>query len=291
MSKNISGSENAMANLALPVNQFKDIRNIIKNRSFTSRLDRIAEISIGNVTISKLNESAKGDKGFLKFKYKGRKLMFYYDSKNRLAETLGMINDEFIEEESARINVKNRDVVDVGAYDADTAICYVANGARHVYAFEPYPYYYALGLKNIKANRLTGRITMVNAGCGGESSKTAVDKASTGFTNIKSSKSKRKSAKQIDIISLGQIARRYNLKNAVLKIDCEGCEYNIIFKTDSDILRRFSEIQIEYHYGYANLEKKLKEIGFRVTHTKPIKKYNFTSKSFMVLGFINAKRL
>ena len=31
MPKNISRSENAMANLSLPVNQFIDIRNIIKN--------------------------------------------------------------------------------------------------------------------------------------------------------------------------------------------------------------------------------------------------------------------
>jgi FkbM family methyltransferase len=291
MPKNVSSSEDVIGNLALPINQLRDLGNMIKNRSFISELDKANEIKIGNVRISKLNERGNGIKGFLKFQYKGRWLMFYYDSKNRLAETLGMINDEFIKEESARFSVRKKNVVDVGAYNADTAICYVANGARHVYAFEPYPYYYNLGIKNIKANRLANKITMVNAGCGSKTGKTTIDRHSSDFTNIRSSKGRNKSPKRIDIVSLGHIVERYNIKNAALKIDCEGCEYDIIFRTDPNVLRRFSDIQIEYHYGYGNLEKKLIEMGFRVRHTRPIKKYNFTSKSFMVLGFINAKRL
>jgi FkbM family methyltransferase len=290
MPKNISHFEDARANLRLPITQFTDIKNIIKNKSFVSKLGNVTQIYLGKVKVTRFSEKSNQDKGHLKFKYKGRDILLYYDSKERLATTLGMIEDEFIKEESVLFNVKKREVVDVGAYVADTAIAYIANGAKHVYALEPYPYYYNLGVKNIALNKLGGKITMINAGCGGEDSRTSIDKSSTSFTSIKKSNSK-KSAGQIKIISLKHLAKQYGLKNAALKIDCEGCEYDIMFKTDKDILRRFSEIQIEYHYGYKNLEKRLKEIGFNVKISKPVKKYNFTTRSFMVLGFINAKRI
>jgi FkbM family methyltransferase len=276
MPKNVSAPDDAIANLALPVSQFTDIRNIIKNRAAASKLGTASEIYVGRVKISKVVGRDGPNSGFLKFRYKKRELMFYYDSAGRLAETLGMINDEFIKEESARFDARNRDVVDIGAYVADTAICYIANGARHVYAFEPYPYFYGLGVKNIHANGLEGRITLLNAGCGSRSSKTAIDSSSINFTSVTSQKAGRRSTKQISILTLGEITKRYNLKNAVLKVDT---------------LRHFSEIQIEYHYGYRNLEERLAEAGFRVARTKPIKKYNFTTSSFMVLGFITAKRL
>jgi FkbM family methyltransferase len=291
MPKNVSAPDDAIANLVLPVSQFTDIRNIIKNRAAASKLGTASEIYVGRVKISKVAGRDGPNRGFLKFRYKKRELMFYYDSADRLAETLGMINDEFIKEESARFDARNRDVVDIGAYVADTAICYIANGARHVYAFEPYPYFYGLGVKNIRANRLEGRITLLNAGCGSRSSKTAIDSSSINFTSVTSQKAGRRSTKQISILTLGEITKRYNLKNAVLKVDCEGCEYDILSSTDVDTLRHFSEIQIEYHYGYRNLEERLAEAGFRVARTKPIKKYNFTTSSFMVLGFITAKRL
>ena len=289
--KNISNLDDLAANLSLPATQLKDLRNIMKNRSFTSRLENAKEIDIGKVRISKLQETKDKNTGFLLFKYKGRDIRFYYDSKNRLAETLGMINDEFIDEESARLKVKGKDVIDIGAYDADTAICYVANGAEHVYALEPYPYYYELGVKNVKANKLTNKITMINAGCSSRNGKILISSSSSSFTIVGPAKEGKKSGKQIDIISLAQLVKKYHLNNAVLKIDCEGCEYDIIFGTSPSILRCFSEIQIEYHYGYSNLEKRLKDLDFKVKHTRPTKKYNFTSKSFMVLGFLNAKRL
>ena len=289
MPKNISGSDEVVANLALPVNQFSDANNIMRYRKYASELDRKGEIRLDGTRIS--NDPIGNGKGFLKFSYKGKRLAFYYDSKKRLEETIGMIKDEFILEESGRLNVKGRKVVDIGAYVADTAISFVAKGARHVYAFEPYPYYYKLGLKNIKANGLGNKITIVNAGCASISSKTTLNRSSVNFTRVNSKTAKEKSENRIDIIGLDRIVGRYNLKNAALKVDCEGCEYDIILKTDPKVLRCFSEIQIEYHYGYSNLEKRLASIGFKVRHTRPSKKYNFTSRSFMVLGFINAKRL
>ena len=61
------------------------------------------------------------------------------------------------------------------------------------------------------------------------------------------------------LLTLQKIFEDYNLPNdAVLKMDCEGCEYDSILKTSRDVLRKFANIQLEYHYGFRNLSEKLK---------------------------------
>jgi hypothetical protein len=47
-------------------------------------------------------------------------------------------------------------------------------------------------------------------------------------------------------------------------MDCEGYEYSILLGENNDTLRRFQQMVIECHYGYKNIEKKLKSAGFIV---------------------------
>lgn len=287
MQKNISSTEDALGNVFMPFVHAGDISNIMKNRKIASQFQNSSSVMVNDTKVS--NTTSNGSKnGFLSFNYKKKNLKFYYNSKNRMLETVGMIRDEFINQESGRINVKNKDVVDIGAYVADTSIYYAMNGARHVYAFEPYPYFYNIGLKNLQLNKLSKKITLTNAGCGSETSKAKLNESDTNFNRVQS---KGKSTKGINIMSLNEIVKKYGIKNGSLKVDCEGCEYDIILKTDSNVLRKFSYIQIEYHYGYANLLERLKEAGFKAEYTKPLKKYNFITSSFMVIGFINARRI
>lgn len=82
-----------------------------------------------------------------------------------------------------------------------------------------------------------------------------------------------KRVKEIQIYSLRTLVSKFEVKDAILKMDCEGYEYNLLDE-DEEILRRFRMIQIEYHYGYEKLEEKLKKAGFKVKHTEPINFYN-----------------
>ena len=68
--------------------------------------------------------------------------------------------------------------------------------------------------------------------------------------------------------------KQFNLENAVMKIDCEGSEYDFILNTDIKSLRKFQQIIIEYHYGYRNLVKKLKSARFKVKITRPVNDVN-----------------
>jgi hypothetical protein len=77
----------------------------------------------------------------------------------------------------------------------------------------------------------------------------------------------------IPVVTLGEIIRRFDVddqEGLILKMDCEGYEYQIILSSDDETLRRFSHIQIEYHSGYMNLKNRLQGLGFKVSVTRPI---------------------
>ncbi len=73
-------------------------------------------------------------------------------------------------------------------------------------------------------------------------------------------------------------------------MDCEGCEYALLDE-DDETLKKIEMFQIEYHYGYQKLVSKLKETGFDVRHSEPVKSYNPDAENpNMNVGYIYAKR-
>jgi len=77
---------------------------------------------------------------------------------------------------------------------------------------------------------------------------------------------------EVPVTTLEKIVEDYKINEGVLKLDCEGCEYEIILDTNDNILRHFDYIMMEYHYGFESLRQKLKNVGFRVNYTKPLRK-------------------
>ena len=73
-------------------------------------------------------------------------------------------------------------------------------------------------------------------------------------------------------------------------MDREGCEYNLTDE-DDEVFNHIEMIQMEYHYGYEELVKKLKNCGFDVKFTEPHKLYNSEAENpDMYLGYIYANR-
>jgi FkbM family methyltransferase len=231
-------------------------------------------------------------KKVIEFKFGNKKLKFNYDSKKQLYwNTLGMIKEQFIGNQYRWLNVKNRVVVDIGANIGDSAIYFDLKGAKHVYAFEPYPYSYDLAMRNIRLNGLQDKITLLNEGCGEKNGKIRIKSSykNLGSTDLKNFKN----GTNIRITTLGELVKRFGIRdNAVLKIDCEGCEYGVLLKSQNSDLRRFKQILVEYHYGYLNIEKRLKDSGFKVTKTIP--KYVVNSQAEnkeMIVGLIYALKI
>jgi hypothetical protein len=61
-----------------------------------------------------------------------------------------------------------------------------------------------------------------------------------------------------------------SISEAVLNMDCAGCEYYLI-NEKPETLKKFRQIQIEYHHGFIQLVDKLKDSGFNVKYSKPKK--------------------
>ncbi len=230
---------------------------------------REMQAALNNVAKIEVNDSGK----YIRFSYKGKHICFMKSTNPRVeGGALQLIREQFFKEQYTKLEVYNKDVVDIGASIGDTAIYFALNGARHVYALEPSLYQYETATRNIKLNGLGDRITVLNEGCGG---KTHMVHTPTGFKTVACSPLRVSgTGHKIRISSLEDIVGRYSIKDAVMKIDCEGDEYDIILDSSAAVLRKFSQIIIEYHYGYKNLEQRLSGSGFEVRHTWPSQRIN-----------------
>lgn len=201
-------------------------------------------------------------------------------------ETNGTIDEIYFEDCYKFLNVKDEIVIDIGANIADSSIYFALQGAKKVIALEPALYPYKFAQKNIIANNLQNIIELLNAGYGIDKKIYVDKKKETGTGYILKETT---SGKQIDIYSLSTLINRYNISSAILKMDCEGCEYNLLTE-DDNVLKTFKKIQIEYHYGYKNLKEKLEKCGFNVKYTEPVKMYDKYAKNHpMKIGFIYAE--
>ncbi len=178
-------------------------------------------------------------------------------------------------------------MVDIGANIGDSAIYFALNNAKRVIALEPYPHSYSSAEANVKNNDLGNVITLINAGYGDDST-IIVNEAFN--NNVGSDLIASEQGINIPLYSLKSLIERYNMQSPVLKMDCEGCEYNLLNEAD-EVIKRFKRIQIEYHYGYEKLMKKLEKAGFKVKFTEPKKYFDKNAVNHeMLLGYLYAEK-
>ena len=149
-------------------------------------------------------------------------------------------------------NVKGKIVIDVGAFVGDSAIYFALKGARKVIAIEPHPGAYAEMLDNIRLNNLEDVITPVNAGLASRPGKICIENIgveATGGTYHRPGDC----PNAVPAATLSELVGRFNVdpNDAVLKMDCEGCEFDVILN-DYDHVRLFRELIFEYHSYVVN---------------------------------------
>ncbi|MGH9927192.1 MAG: FkbM family methyltransferase, partial [Nitrososphaeraceae archaeon] len=187
----------------------------------------------------------------------------------------------FYEKDYDFLPVKDRVIIDIGANIADSSIYFAMTGAKKVIALEPFPKNFEVAQKNITLNGFTDKIELLNAGCCGGHNKDIILDASANGVGCQTMKSSMGS--NIHFFTLGELIDKYNIDSpAILKVDCEGCEYDIIFSNSNTVLHKFSHIQIEYHHAFRDLKKHLIGRSFAVSHTNP------EIKNGMEIGWIYA---
>jgi FkbM family methyltransferase len=166
-------------------------------------------------------------------------LRFYLYSVNPLIFSETFIHDiHFV-----GFDLKDKVIVDVGAFVGDTAL-YYANFGAIVYAYEPHPINFYWLKKNIELNpHLKDRIKIFNEAVGkDEEIEISIGESiNGGFSIYGQVKGKVLSIKSV---SLRKILEENNLKDPyLLKADCKGCEYYII---EDDAISKFEKVKIEY---------------------------------------------
>jgi FkbM family methyltransferase len=170
----------------------------------------------------------------------------YWEKNNiRFKHVYGAIYEIFEDEDYKFLNVKDRNVLDIGAFVGDSAIYFILKGAKKVYAIEPHPDAYNEMLENIKLNDMEDKIIPINMGISYEKDYIIINNKNLVQVAYSFFNSNNKGIR-IPAGKLSDIIDKYNIDAQILKMDCEGCEYDIILK-DYDTIKEFDEIGFEYH--------------------------------------------
>lgn len=228
--------------------------------------------------------------GVVSFSFEGKKMKMFCGNVVPVGLSEVFRRDEYGKLISSSA-IKGRDVVDVGTAWGDTTVYFGLKGARKVYGYEINPRNYELCRKNIALNGLENICSVESCGIGGgreflgfshHAIGVAVDRKD--IANFHGVKMK----------TLNEVVKEHNLKNAILKIDVDGFEYDIFREVTKDALISFSNIIMEYHFGTQDLLSKLTECGFKVSASKPLNVFvDRHPKGFqqMEIGYISAIRI
>jgi len=161
---------------------------------------------------------------------------------------------EVLEYESYKplMNIEGIDVVDVGAFCGDSSIYFALLGVGRVIAIEPNTYLFEELTENIRINRLKDRVIPLNIAI------TTTNK------------------KRCNEMKLNEIIERYKIRTGLLKMNCEGCEYDIILN-DYSAVNTFEELVFEYH-----------EYAWGIKRTVLLEKLKLDYKCFESPGFCDS---
>ncbi|MFP3287234.1 MAG: FkbM family methyltransferase [Acidilobus sp.] len=160
--------------------------------------------------------------------------------------------------------LRGRDVIDVGASVGDSTLYFILNGARKVIAVEPLPNVAKCAEENVRLSGATDKVKVINAALSSGPVSVPCDYdvlSSRYFSTLKGSGPCRVPGVTLSDL-LDMIDDPY-----LLKMDCEGCEAQVMLGPERERLRAFKHIIFETHpyiTGVSNdkLLASLKELGF-----------------------------
>jgi FkbM family methyltransferase len=162
-------------------------------------------------------------------------------------------------------------VVDIGANLGAFALYAARQGAKAVLAYEPNSAAFRCLQRNVEANGLSGivrpRRLAVSAVAGQD---VRFPCAPSAYNRI-AAEDESGEFETVRTTSLAEILARDAAQGIdLLKLDCEGAEYDILFSTGPLDIRRVREIRMEYHSGRdTELKTYLRNAGFEIVFFRP----------------------
>lgn len=169
-------------------------------------------------------------------------------------------------------------IVDIGAHIGTFAFFVRSlNHSAPIFAFEPASDNVEVLEANIETNKLKN-ISVFHNAVAGATENVYLNLSSNNHNNslCEPYAKDAKKSKVIAGVSLDDLVKSNNLeKIALLKIDCEGAEYDIFENTSKDTFEKIHAIFMEYHEHFGRSHKELVEIfeknGFTIRNIQPSK--------------------
>lgn len=158
----------------------------------------------------------------------------------------------FDENAYGNIDVSGKEVVDIGANVGDSSIYFALKGAKKVVGIEPLPNVYEEALENVRLNQLEGKIVLINAALGSKRGKLKVPCDMNTFSSDGFSILKFGGECEVPKITLNEVLKQID-EPYLLKMDCEGCEYDVILN-DYEHVRKFNKLIIEHHAKFTSVD-------------------------------------
>jgi FkbM family methyltransferase len=184
-------------------------------------------------------------------------------------------------------------VIDIGAGTGEYTIfaaVTMKSQAGQIFAFEPFPESFSLLQENLRLNQINNVMTFTEA-IGAETGELVLDLTGGEPLQFQSHVDKIENVKASLPVKSLSLADGIEKTGAgpcdLLKLDCEGAEYAILFGTSQSTLEHIRHIVMEYHdnatqYNHTDLASFLSERGFHVeTFPNPVHSY---------LGYLRAQR-
>lgn len=185
----------------------------------------------------------------------------------------------------------NWKIIDIGAGIGEyTLYAAIAQPGSRVFSFEPYPESFALMQENLRLNGIAN-VKFYNEAIDAETGELILDLTGEEPLQFQSHLKKDVNIQKsllVKSLSLVDALARSELDSCdLLKLDCEGAEYSILFSAPQSVLERIQRIVMEYHdhliqHNHRELITFLSERGFQVeTFPNPVHAH---------LGYLRALR-
>lgn len=190
--------------------------------------------------------------------------------------SLQVIFEIFREEMYSFFTTEKCCVIDVGANIGIASVYFAClPNVSKVFSYELVPSTFQLASENIKASSLQNLIKIKSAGIALENGTLSIPFEEEGSVDASvyevsrsNEKSKSGNTIEVEVVAVADefqdILKQIGLEKLILKLDCEGTEYEVIPELAAKgLLQKFTVVMLEWHYhGPASLIQTLTDSGF-----------------------------
>jgi len=195
-----------------------------------------------------------------------------------LTARYGKVSDLFVLEEIYLEKLYDGDyrgsfVIDVGGYIGETALFFAQRGARRVFCVEPSPDNLRLLEQNISQSSFKDKIVIIRAAILDKdgsvefymNNQRPSDNRVANYHDFMKYHTRSDLKYNVQAMSFQSLLEYTGLEEVdVVKLDCEGSEYDILLGTPDSVLKRVRKYIIEYHNGPDVLVRRLDDLGYKV---------------------------